>query len=70
MPTLLKLALSLIVILAAAQIGKWRPSLAGLIATMPLTGLLYQVAIKIQLIYAFLLGANQGGEHATTQTDT
>jgi lipid-A-disaccharide synthase-like uncharacterized protein len=40
MPTLLKLALSLAVILAAVQIGKWRPSLAGLIATMPLTGLL------------------------------
>jgi len=40
MQTILKLALSLGVILTAVQVGKWRPSLAGLIATMPLTGLL------------------------------
>jgi uncharacterized membrane protein (GlpM family) len=40
MPFLLKLALTNLIIVSAAQIGKRYPSLAGLIATMPLTSLL------------------------------
>ena len=40
MQTAIKIIISLAVILAAVQIGRWRPSLAGLLATMPLTGLL------------------------------
>lgn len=40
MQTLLKLAISVLIILFCAQIGKRFPSLAGLVATMPLTGLI------------------------------
>ncbi|MBN1163098.1 MAG: DUF3147 family protein [Candidatus Krumholzibacteriota bacterium] len=43
MQTAFKLALSLAVILLCTQIGKRFPSLAGLIATMPLTSLLVLV---------------------------
>jgi uncharacterized membrane protein (GlpM family) len=54
MHTLLKLALSLAVILLATQIGKRSPSLAGLIATMPLAGLIAMV----------WLHADTKGDHA------
>ena len=40
MQTVVKLAISLAIILACSQIGRRFPTLAGLIATMPLTGLL------------------------------
>jgi uncharacterized membrane protein (GlpM family) len=38
--TLVKLAITIVIVLACAHIGKRAPTLAGLIATMPLTGLL------------------------------
>ncbi len=38
MQTIIKLAIALAIILICTQIGKKLPSLAGLIATMPLTG--------------------------------
>ena len=45
MPTVVKLALSLGIILAATQVAKWQPNLAGLIAVMPLTGLIVLIWI-------------------------
>lgn len=43
MQTLVKLAISVAIILMCVQIGRRFPSLAGLIATMPLTGLIVLV---------------------------
>jgi|Deesub1362B_J571_1020462.scaffolds.fasta_scaffold09635_3 uncharacterized membrane protein (GlpM family) len=43
MQTALKLALSLVIILVCTQIGKRIPSLGGLLATMPLTGVIVMV---------------------------
>ena len=48
MQTVLKLAVSLAVILAATETGKKLPSMAGLIATMPLTGLLVMVWLYVE----------------------
>lgn len=47
MQLLLKLALSLAVILAATLIGRKWPSLAGLVAVMPLTGALVLVWVAL-----------------------
>jgi uncharacterized membrane protein (GlpM family) len=47
MPLILKLALSLAVILAATLIGRKWPSLAGLVAVMPLTGALVLVWVAL-----------------------
>ena len=45
MDFIVKLAVSVSVIVLCAQIGKQNPTLAGLIATMPLTGLIVLVWI-------------------------
>lgn len=47
MPLAIKLALSLAIILAATLIGRKWPSLAGLVAVMPLTGALVLVWIAL-----------------------
>jgi uncharacterized membrane protein (GlpM family) len=48
MQMIIKLALSLIIILVATEIGKKFPSLAGLIAVMPLTGALVLVWVYLE----------------------
>jgi uncharacterized membrane protein (GlpM family) len=48
MQMMIKLALSLAVILLATEIGKKFPSLAGLIAVMPLTGALVLVWVYLE----------------------
>ena len=44
---LVKLSISIVVIIIATHIGKQFPSLAGLIATMPLTGLIILVWLYV-----------------------
>lgn len=48
MPFAVKLAVTVAVIIMSVQIGKRFPSLAGLIATMPLTGLLVLVWLSTE----------------------
>jgi uncharacterized membrane protein (GlpM family) len=66
MQMIIKLALSLIIILVATEIGKKFPSLAGLIAVMPLTGALVLVWVYLenkgdaQIMQSFTKGALWG----------
>ena len=46
--TIVKIVVSLILILAATAVGKARPSLAGLVGTMPLTALLIMIWLHLE----------------------
>lgn len=60
MPFILKLFLSTLIIITATQIGRYFPSLSGLIATMPLTG-----AIVLVWLYSDNPGDFQAIENYT-----